>query len=67
MTETFNEEAIDRHKKELIEPAATLCAVQKVYEDQAKVKAMAGYGRLIDAHTSPSTRTISTPPRVSRS
>lgn len=50
MTETLNEEAIERHKQELIEPAATLYAVQKVYGDQAKAKAMAAYGRLIDAH-----------------
>jgi hypothetical protein len=67
MTETLNEEAIERHSRRLIEPAATLYAVQKVYGDQAKAKAMAAYGRLIDAHMSPSTRTISTPPRASQS
>jgi hypothetical protein len=50
MTETLNEDTIERHKQELIEPAATLYAVQKVYGDQAKAKAMAAYGRLIDAH-----------------
>lgn len=50
MAETLNEEAIERHKQVLIEPAATLYAVQKVFGDQAKAKAMAAYGRLIDAH-----------------
>ena len=56
MTETLNEEAIERHKQVLIEPAATLYAVQKVYGDQAKAKAMAAYGRLIDAHMPMATR-----------
>lgn len=50
MTEALNEEAIERHKQERIEQAATLYAVQKVYGDEAKAKAMAAYGRLIDAH-----------------
>lgn len=50
MTDALNEEAIERHKQELIEQAATLYAVQKVYGDQAKAKSMAVYGRLIDAH-----------------
>jgi hypothetical protein len=50
MTKTLNEEAIERHKQALIEPAATLYAVQKVYGDQAKAKSMAAYGRLLDAH-----------------
>lgn len=50
MTEALNEEAIEYHKQERIEQAATLYAVQKVYGDQAKAKAMAAYGRLIDAH-----------------
>lgn len=50
MTETLDEGAIERHKQALIEPAATLYAVQKVYGDQAKAKSMAAYGRLIDAH-----------------
>ncbi|MFD2029807.1 hypothetical protein ACFSKM_04845 [Ancylobacter dichloromethanicus] len=50
MTDALNEEAIEPHKQELIEQAATLYAVQKVYGDQAKAKSMAVYGRLIDAH-----------------
>ncbi|MGY4497833.1 hypothetical protein ACVWYH_001760 [Bradyrhizobium sp. GM24.11] len=50
MIETLNDEAIERHKQALIEPAATLYAVQKVYGDQAKAKAMVAFGRLIDAH-----------------
>lgn len=50
MIETLNDEAIERHKQALIEPAATLYAVQQVYGDQAKAKAMVAFGRLIDAH-----------------
>lgn len=50
MTEALNEETIERHEQNLIEQAATLYAVQKVYGDQAKAKAIAAYGRLIDAH-----------------
>lgn len=50
MTEALNEEAIERHKQELIEQASTLYAVQKVYGDRARSKSMAAYGRLIDAH-----------------
>jgi hypothetical protein len=50
MAKAMDEDAIERHKCELIEPAAMLYAVQKVYGDQAKAKAMAAYGRLIDAH-----------------
>ncbi len=45
MTETLDEEAIERHTRELIEPAATLYAVQKEHGDHAKAKAMAAYGR----------------------
>lgn len=50
MAKTLDEDAIERHKEALIEPAATLYAVQKVFGDQAKAKSMAAYGRLIDAH-----------------
>ncbi len=50
MAKTLEEAAIERHKEALIEPAATLYAVQKVFGDQAKAKSMAAYGRLIDAH-----------------
>ncbi|MDH4993165.1 hypothetical protein QEZ48_20320 [Aquamicrobium lusatiense] len=50
MAKTLNEEAIERHQEALIQPAATLYAVQKVFGEQAKAKSMAAYGRLIDAH-----------------
>ena len=50
MAKTLDEDAIERHKREFIEPAAMLYAVQKIYGDQAKAKAMAAYGRLLDAH-----------------
>ena len=50
MANILDEDAIEHHKKVLIEPAATMYAVQKVYGDQAKAKSMAAYGRLIDAH-----------------
>ncbi|WHZ14986.1 MAG: hypothetical protein OJF52_001826 [Nitrospira sp.] len=50
VAKTLDEDAIERHKREFIEPAAMLYAVQKVYGDQTKAKAMAAYGRLLDAH-----------------
>jgi hypothetical protein len=45
----FDEDALERHKREFLEPAAMLYAVQKVFGDQAKAKATVAYGRLIDA------------------
>ena len=50
VAKTLDEDAIERHKRKFIEAAAMLHAIQKVYGDQAKAKAMAAYGRLIDAH-----------------
>ncbi|HQS45639.1 MAG: hypothetical protein B7Y12_00575 [Rhizobiales bacterium 24-66-13] len=46
----LDEGEIRRFTSGLIEPAATLYAVQKMYGDRAKAKAMEAYGRLSDAH-----------------
>jgi hypothetical protein len=44
------EAAVETHQRELIESAATLYAVQKVYGDKVREQSKAGYRRLIDAH-----------------
>ncbi|HAP40211.1 MAG TPA: hypothetical protein DCQ94_10690 [Nitrospira sp.] len=36
VAKTLDEDAIERHKRKFIEPAAMLYAIQKVYGDQAK-------------------------------
>ncbi len=38
------------HKRELIESAATLYAVQKIYADKVRKQSKAAYRRLVDAH-----------------
>jgi hypothetical protein len=40
----------EAHKRELIEPAATLFAVQRVHGDKVREQTMKAYGRLVDAH-----------------
>lgn len=42
--------ALEVHRRELIEPAATLYAVQKVYGDKVREQSKAAYRRLVDAH-----------------
>jgi hypothetical protein len=44
------EAAVEVHKRELIESAATLYAVQKIYGDKVREQSKAAYRRLIDAH-----------------
>lgn len=44
------ESDIEAHRQELIEPAAKLYALQKIYGDQARKQIKQAYGRLIDAH-----------------
>lgn len=44
------EAAVEAHKRELIEPAATLYAVQKTYGDKVREQSRAAYGRMLDAH-----------------
>ncbi len=41
---------VEAHKRELIEQAAILFAVQRVYGDKVREQTMKAYGRLIDAH-----------------
>lgn len=42
--------AVEVHKRELIESAATLYAVQKIYGDKVREQSKASYRRLVDAH-----------------
>lgn len=42
--------AVEAHQHELIEPAVTLFAVQRVYGDNVREQTMKGYGQLVDAH-----------------
>lgn len=49
-TSDDDDESIEEHKQALIQPAAMLYGVQKMFGDQARVKAKQAYGRLIDAH-----------------
>jgi hypothetical protein len=44
------ESDVDVHKRELIESAATLYAVQKIYGDKVREQSKAAYRRLVDAH-----------------
>lgn len=44
------EAAVEAHKRELTEPAATLYAAQKVYGEKVRAQSKAAYGRLLDAH-----------------
>lgn len=44
------EAAVEVHRRELIESAATLYAVQKVYGDKVRAQSKAAYRRLVDAH-----------------
>lgn len=44
------EAAVEVHRRELIESAATLYAVQKVYGDKVREQSKAAYRRLVDAH-----------------
>ncbi|MEO7863799.1 MAG: hypothetical protein ABIU05_25885 [Nitrospirales bacterium] len=44
------EAAVEAHKRELIESAATLYAVQKIYGDKVREQSKAAYRRLVDAH-----------------
>ena len=44
------EAAVEAHQRELIESAATLYAVQKVYGDKVREQSKAAYRRLVDAH-----------------
>lgn len=44
------ESAVEVHKRELIESAATLYAVQKVYGDKVREQSKAAYRRLVNAH-----------------
>jgi hypothetical protein len=41
---------VEAHQRELIESAATLYAVQKVYGDKVREQSKAAYPRLVDAH-----------------
>jgi hypothetical protein len=41
---------VEAHKRDLIEPAATLFAVQRIHGDKVREQTMKAYGRLIDAH-----------------
>jgi len=47
---TEDDELLEEHKQALIYPAAMLCGVQKMFGEQARVKAKQAYGQLIDAH-----------------
>lgn len=49
MTDDF-EAAVEVHQRELIESAATLYAVQKIYGDKVREQSKAAYRRLVDAH-----------------
>lgn len=49
MKEDINE-AVEAYQRELIEPAATLFAVQQVNGDKVREQTMKVYGRLLDAH-----------------
>lgn len=42
--------AVEIHKRELIESAATLYAVQKIYGDKVREQSKAAYRRLVEAH-----------------
>lgn len=44
------ESRIKAYQQQLIEPAATLFAVQRIYGDQVRAQSMSAYGRLVDAH-----------------
>jgi hypothetical protein len=44
------EVAAEAHQRELIQPAAMLFAVQRVFGDKVREQTMRAYGRLIDAH-----------------
>lgn len=44
------EAAVEVHNRELIESAATLYAVQKIYGDKVREQSQAAYRRLVDAH-----------------
>src|SRR5713101_9570728 len=44
------ESAVEVHKRELIESAATLYAFQKIYGDKVREQSKAAYRRLVDAH-----------------
>jgi len=44
------ETVVNAHQRELIEPAATLFAAQRVYGDKVREQTMKAYGRLVDAH-----------------
>ena len=44
------ESTVDAHKRELIEPAAVLFAVQRVYGDKVREQTMKAYSRLVDVH-----------------
>lgn len=44
------EAAVEVHRRELIESAATLYAVQRVYGDKVREQSKAAYRRLVDAH-----------------
>jgi hypothetical protein len=49
-TANDDDESIEEHKRALIHPAAMLYGVQKMFGEQARVKAKQAYGQLIDAH-----------------
>lgn len=42
--------AVEAHQRELVEPASTLFAVQRVYGDNVREQTMKAYGQLVDAH-----------------
>jgi hypothetical protein len=44
------EAAVEAHQRELIESAATLYAVQKIYGDKVREQSKVAYRRLVDAH-----------------
>ncbi|MCG3776979.1 MAG: hypothetical protein JW395_3853 [Nitrospira sp.] len=44
------EAAVEVHQRELIESAATLYAVQKIYGDKVREQSKTAYRRLVDAH-----------------
>jgi len=44
------EATVEAHSRELIESAATLYAVQKIYGDKVRKQSKAAYRRLVDAH-----------------
>lgn len=47
------EAAVEVHQRELIESAATLYAVQKIYGDKVREQSKTAYRRLVDAHLLP--------------